>query len=67
MEVDSLWNTATYAAIAVAGLLLYLFYTCVITCLCVLVSCAVLNLHVDVHVAVTELFVNVVLSIVKRI
>ena len=45
MEADSLWNTATYAAIAVAGLVLYFFYTCVITCLCVL-SCSILNLHV---------------------
>ena len=32
MEADSLWNTATYAVIAVAGLVLYLFYTYVISC-----------------------------------
>ena len=27
MEVDGLWNNYTYAAVAIAGLVLYFFYT----------------------------------------
>ena len=45
MEADSLWNTATYAVIAVAGLVLYLFYTYVISCYMFIRTCASCGIH----------------------